>query len=550
MISYIMGILLFGGFYDFSISATAVCVVAEILFHYYKKKPVYQKKKNCILWIPVLLVIWSAIVSFWALDVSENILGILRGVVILLWMYRCFLMEEDEKQRCFDITPYLGAGMVLIGLISLIHEGLASHFWQARRLGGFFQYSNTCALFFLLGIVILVQKIHVKEKVSPEKSGISVRGIFDRTNVMTAAVLALLVAGVFLTGSRSVLLLLLVWGAYQSLKVKKMRIPFAAAVLVCLGAAYFYGRIAGDAQNIARIFTLFRSNSTILGRVLYNIDALSIAKSHPFGLGYMGYYYIQPAVQTGVYTTRFVHNDILQLLVDYGFAALAAGVFYLGYQLIKGKQSTQKKELLTLILAASLVDFHLQYMSMFMFLVLCLDLGEKDRLKKQKELRENYIFCGAACAVFAYFTIAFGAHYMGNNDITLALFPGHTQAQVEELNACTDKEQAVLLADEILSHNEYVSEAYHVKVYAAAMDGEFAHAMEYMDKSLAIRRYDVEIYRAYDELLGDMVELCDDKENKVRLKEYKEGLQERLAGLEGETHPIAFKLRDIPVFEW
>lgn len=31
MISYIIGLLLFGGFYDFSVSATAVCVVAEIL---------------------------------------------------------------------------------------------------------------------------------------------------------------------------------------------------------------------------------------------------------------------------------------------------------------------------------------------------------------------------------------------------------------------------------------------------------------------------------------------------------------------------------------
>ena len=46
MISYIIGLLLFGGFYDFSVSATAVCVVAEILFHYYKKKP---KKTCCVI---------------------------------------------------------------------------------------------------------------------------------------------------------------------------------------------------------------------------------------------------------------------------------------------------------------------------------------------------------------------------------------------------------------------------------------------------------------------------------------------------------------------
>jgi len=535
MLSYSMGVLLFGGFYDFSVSAIAACVVAEILFHYYKKKPIYQKKRNYILWIPGFLVIWSVLVSFWALDASENVLGILRGITVLLWMYRCFLMEEEEKQRCFEITPYLGASMVTIGLLSLLNDKIASFLWQADRLGGFFQYSNTCALFFFLGIVILVQNDFLRQK------------------VINTIVLALLILGVFLTGSRSVLLLLLGWGIYKALRVKRFRVPVIVLTGICLGISYCYGIMTGSSQNIARIFTLFSSNSTILGRILYAIDALSIAVEYPMGLGYMGYHYIQPAMQTGVYTTMFVHNDFLQLMVDYGFVALAAGLFYLGYQLIKGKQTVQKKEMIIVILIAALADFNLQYMSILMLLVLCLDLGEKDRRKKESEVRENYIFFGIAFAAAVYFTIAFGAFYLGKNSVTLTMFPKYTKAQIEELEMCVDKEKAVFLADEILVHNEYASEAYHVKVYAAAMDGDISSMTEYMGKTLDIRRYDVETYGAYDTLLEELCEIHateGDTKSVEELMMLKDDLPERLKKLEKETHPLAFKLRDVPRFEW
>jgi len=553
VISYIVGILLFGGFYDFSVSATAVCVVAEILAHYVKKKPVYRKKGNYILWIPSMAVGWSILVSLWALDMSENVLGIMRGVTLLLWMYRCFLMSEEEKRRCFSVTPHLGAGMVVVGLLSLLNEKTTSFFWQAERFGGIFQYSNTCALFLFVGIVVLVQQIQAQNKEIYKETGLFSKGIFNWPYMKKILVLAVLVLGIFLTGSRSVLLLLLVWGTYQALRVKRFRIPFVVVAGISLIFAYGYGIITGSSQNIARIFTLFSANSTILGRCLYYIDALSMAVKYPFGLGYMGYYYMQPVMQTGVYTTRFVHNDFIQLLVDYGFLALVAVLVYLGYQLIKGKQGRQKKELLILICVAALADFHLQYMSILMFFVLCLDLGEQNGLRKQKELRENYIFCGIGLAVSVYLTVAFGCHYMGKDDLALAMLPNYTQAQIEELTVCTDKERALLLADEILEHNVYVSEAYHSKVYAAAMSGDVEALKRYMDQSLAIRRYDVETYKAYDGLLADMIIACNEvgrMEEIAALEEYKNLLPQKLAGLEETTHPIAYKLRDVPVFTW
>lgn len=553
MISFVIGLLLFGGFYDVSVSATAVCVVAEILLHYYKKKPVYQKNKNYILWIPAVIVSWSVIVSFWALDPAENMLGIMRGIVVLLWMYRCFLMEEQEKQKIFTAIPYMGAAMVIVGLISLVNEESAAWFWQARRFGGFFQYANTCALFLMIGIVLLVQQfleethnnLNVGKKfiVENEKKKI----------ILQIVVIGLLTGGIFLTGSRSVLLVLLLWGSYKMIRVKRIRRPFLITMTLCIVVAGGYGLLSGDNQNIARIFTLFQSNSTILGRILYDIDALAIAAEHPFGLGYMGYYYIQTVVQTGVYTTRFIHNDLLQVLVDYGVPALVLSVIYVVFQFNKGSQEKWKKELLLILLAASFVDFHLQYISMLMLAVLCLDLGEKAGIKKKKELRENYILFGATAIAAVYFTVAFGAYYFENAGLSLKLLPKYTEAQIQALNTCQDKEQAMWLADDILSHNEYVADAYHTKIYAAVMDGTYSKMTEYMDCSLAIKRYDVATYQNYEILLDEVINICESEGNvqeAERLTLYKNALPGRLAALEEETNPIAFKLRDIPVFEW
>ena len=70
--------------------------------------------------------------------------------------------------------------------------------------------------------------------------------------------------------------------------------------------------ITGSYQNMGRYLTIFTHNSTLWGRILYQIDGLKMLLKRPAGLGYMGYYFLQPSVQSAAYTTKFVHNDFLQ----------------------------------------------------------------------------------------------------------------------------------------------------------------------------------------------------------------------------------------------
>ena len=559
MISFVVSLILLGGFYEWNATIIGMSILVEILFFYQKKKPIYQREKNIFFWIPGIIFVWMIGVSFWALDRSEHMLGILRGVILLFWLYRCFLMEEEEKKKIFKIIPYIGAIMVGVGGISLAQESLAAYFWQARRFGGFFQYPNTCALFLMIGLVLQIDKL--VEKNSQYRKQALIQNVnckyFNEVNksytVLEVVVLMVLIVGLFLTGCRSVLLLFLLWGIYKAVKIKELRVPFFTMTALTIFLVYGYSMLVGDQQNIARIFTIFKANSTIYGRMLYGIDALSMVVKQPLGLGYRGYFYMQPMVQTGVYTTRFVHNDFLQIMVDYGIFAFLLVVVYLGYQILKGKQTVLQKEMLILMLTASLMDFHMQYMSLLMLLVLCFDLGEKGRIIKRRDLRENYIFIVVGMIVLLYFTVAFGANYCGNYSLALKVFPSYTEAQINVLKECKEKEEAVDMADKILFHNKYVAEAYHIKVYAAVLEEDFLQAVEYIDKSLMLRRYDVERYKNYDDLFDEMIRICHNKD-KIQeveiLKKKKEELPQKLAALEEETHPLAFLLRDQPQFMW
>ena len=539
MLSFLICLLSFCGFYDFSAAFTGVGIVID-LFLIYKKNTVYKKKYAPVMFLPSGLFVWAVAVSFWAIDPAENFTGIFRGAVLLLWMYECSLMAEEQKERLFSLIPYLGSGMTVFGGCSLLSDKTAAFFWQARRLGGLFQYPNTYALFLIAGIIILVQRAAKGYRNKKEKCG----GIAN---------LILLLLGILLSGSRSMLLLLFAWGIYKALRVKKLRLPVVISGLALALVAGGYVLLFQDKQNVGRVFTLLESNSTLYGRLLYYADACEMICVKPFGLGYMGYHYLQPAVQSGVYTTRFVHNDWLQLLLDYGVVGGVIGGVYVVWQLVKGRQSAWNKELATVILLASFADFHLQYMVMMMLLLLCFDMGSEKEALKKKQKAENLIFLGGLLAVFVYFAVPFLAQYTGNSKTAVTFLESYTPAQVSVMSTCTDKEEAVALADKILEHNPFVLEARQVKVYGAMMDGDSDGIIQNMDAALQISKYDTELYKQYDLMLAELVSRNREAglfEGADKLESFRKTLPGRLSGMEETTHPLAFKIRDIPTFSW
>jgi len=538
----IVTLLLFGGFYDWNIAFVGCCICLYAMMLFCKKQPIYRKEHKLPLWLPEIIILFQFLVLFWAVDRSANISGIMRGISILLWMYICLQMDDSNKERLLLMIPRMGECMVICGSAALLFQRIKPFFWRAERFGGFFQYANTCALFLLLGIVICYFEWDRKITLS------------IRTNGRICCRLVLLLLGVLLTGSRSILMFLVLWGSLHSVRNKKFRNIFIGVTIggsIILGGYYLL--TGSGTQNISRIFTEPASNSTFYGRLLYDIDGISILLKHPMGLGYLGYYYVQHMLQTGVYTVRFIHNDILQLGLDYGIIPMFLFICYMIWQLAQGKQTMYQKELLVIILIASLVDFHMQYLLIDFIIILCLDLGSQSIKQNKTERLENCFLFGVLTLGFIFCFIPYFAVYNGRPDIAIQFMPNNTEALRIAMIKTNDRDTACSYAEKVLQNNKYIADAYNVKAYAAAMENDIASVIKNQDEVLRLERYDVDRYCSYDLLLEQLAlqyEKIGEYQTVEQIEEKRMDIRKQLASLREQTNPIAYKLRDIPKYTW
>ena len=142
---------------------------------------------------------------------------------------------------------------------------------------------------------------------------------------------AVLVFGILYSGSRFVFVLafISVIVALFINKSKKKALFSLLSLGVPAAGVAVYGICAGRFGTLTRFLTTSFDSSTLLGRALYWLDALPEILSHPFGHGYMDYYLTQSSFQSGVYSVRYMHNDVLQFAFDIGWipAVLFAALF-------------------------------------------------------------------------------------------------------------------------------------------------------------------------------------------------------------------------------
>lgn len=523
-------ILLFGGFYSFGIffSGVIIGICLFIKLAQTKKKYIH---KNELFYGSILLFIAAFLSCIVAIDKGMSWIGFFRVIVIIGWIYYLMQFDSSERETALSIIPWLGSIMTLIGIVVFFIPALKHYVWQANRFGGLFQYSNTCGLFLLMGILLLL------EQKKPDKKDFV---LFD-----------VLLVGIFLTGSKGSILLLLLMFVWMFMKNKAFRKNGIITILIVLAAGIVYGTVFDDFQNIARIFTLFKYPSTLYGRILYMKDALPVLLSKPFGIGYMGYASIQSTIQTGLYTSVFVHNDWMQMALDFGwlFALVCIGI--LSYQIIKGKQSIERKFILLLIAMYSFMEFHFQYLSIVMIVVLLFDFRD-ETLKAQNGLivKENQILSAAAVLLFGYLGVASFFSYIGKYEITLSMCPMDTQAREMKLSKETDKEQAVTQAEKLLQYNAYCSQAYNVLAYASLMDGEITDAINNKLKVLEIERFNMSEYADFEDMIHSILSVTNDTSERDVCEYGWNQMQKILQQTQENVSPIAYKLRDKPIFTW
>jgi len=518
-----------GGFYEW-VSCLYSIVLIGYLLNFYRKKRELSVYINLTLLMVLVLVLFYGISIIWAVDHGMAALGFFKFLPLLLFVFAVMQIDKIKRDELFNTLPLSGMVMVIISFLLGQIPALREIFFVNGRLAGFFQYPNTFALFLLAGIIILGKK-----------------ECWDKRRILY---LFLLLAGIVLTGSRTVFLLLITVVAIFLIrfKGKTSRLILCSFMSGIIVITLLYVALTGNMSTIARYLTVSFHSSTFLGRLLYFKDALPVILKHPLGLGYMGYYYMQGSFQTGVYTVLNVHNELLQVFLDVGWFPAIVFIGAVVRSFFAAKGDFTKRLLLIIVTAHCMFDFDLQFISIGFILILAMDL-ESGNVRKLK----SSVYVRSICYVLAAFCLWLGAaaglYRWGKYEMAVKIYPGCTDAWISMLTQTDNAEDMENIADKVISKNKSVSMAYSAKAKAAYAKGDFENMIFFKQQAISLSKYRLDEYLDYFDMLyvgiqlytanGDMnsAEYC-----RQRMLEIPDMLQKVL----DETDDLGWKINDQP----
>lgn len=472
----------------------------------------------------------------WGVDSGLALWGGIKYLPLPLFGFCLMQLSADERRELLGDIPWIGGAMTVISFVFQFIPLFQDVFSVSGRLAGFFQYPNTFACFLLLGMELLLL----------EQRSMKYRWMRPLCGV-------LLLFGLFQAGSRTIFVLAVPALLICLLVRREKKTVGVAVVAVALGLVFsLILNLVGGIGGTDRILEISSGASTLLGRILYWKDALPVIITHPFGMGYLGYYFSQGSFQTGVYSVRWVHNDFLQLLLDVGWIPAALAAFSVFRALFVRKGHAGDKIIFVTLLVHCMIDFDLEFVAMYFILLLCLHWDDL----KSRTFRVAAIpgtVGAAALGVFGlYIGVASAMTYAGNHTAAVALYPWNTLSQMESMSQISDVEEMEELADSILERNSSVALAWDAKALAAYAGGDFGTMITAKREAISLSRYDIEGYEDYFEKLRVGYELyseAGDAESAAVCLSEIQGIQIMLDDVEAQTDPLAWRLADTPELE-
>jgi len=472
----LLSLVLVGGFHEFIACGLSVVLAARLIWVIHKKKCITLYKSSLGLAVGGMCL-FGLLGCLWAVDRGMAFIGFLKLLPVGLFLL-C-LWQEEKTGQVLDALPYLGAAMALISTIGMQIPGLKTWFSVADRLAGFFQYPNTFALFLLVCQLLLLKKQGKKW--------------------WDYLVMLAVIAGLLYTGSRTVFVVAAIANAAMLFAISKKKgrvILILAGAAVCIGVAVL--AFSGN-PVIGRYLRFSLTESTLVGRILYVFDALPLILKHPFGMGYMGYYYTQQSVQTGVYSVAYIHNDFLQLILDLGWIPGILVLIWLVRFFLKKEVALSGKIIVGALCLHSLFDFDMQFTAMLFLLVLLTDTqGKQITVKKALPWK---LGAGAAAVITLYMCLTLALGHFGALTLSDALYPFHTRIKLTMLEQEEDLQKANRLADEILETNTAYYAPYTIKAGYAYSQGDLGAMIQYQRQVFERNPFEYEQYVLYAQRL-------------------------------------------------
>ena len=561
-----------GGFYE-PVSCLCSIYLIGYLIYCQEKAGGLRLYWNLVLASTAVLAVFYGFSALWAVDTGMALLGFVKFLPMPLFVLAVLQLSMEKRESLLTAVPISGTVMTFLsfGLGQL--PALRQYLVVNERLAGFFQYPNACALYLLAGVILLL--------------GDRRPGVSNRTarfgGLLYYGGLFVLIFGIALSGSRTVffllaavLLTIAVFG-----KERHLRYLVLTILAALIGVTAVYALTTGNLSTVGRYLTSSFGSSTLLGRFLYAKDAVPVILKHPFGLGYLGYFYTQGSFQTGVYSVRNVHNELLQLFLDIGWIPAVLFAVAVGKSIFAKGLGLNKRLLLAAISVHCLLDFDLQFLAVGFVLILAMDLEpestglaqkkgkhkkniQKNRIQKKRllvaategyQLKDWRILLGSGIllgAVSLWLGTASLFYYCESYELAVRIYPGYTEAWKDLLTQAGDVTEMERLADKILSQNESVSLAYSAKARAAYAEGDFGEMIRNKQRAIALSRYELAEYLDYFDMLyvgiqlysvnGDMQSAAYCRE---RLLEIPDMLEEVLK----QTSALAWRIHDKPELE-
>lgn len=452
-----------GGFHEYISCLLAVALSIYLIFRLRSTGKLHIEKS---IWTVAvgLICLGYGVSCFWAVDPGMAFVGFLKFLPLMLFLIA--LWQQPGSGSLVETLPIFGALLTVLTAIGMQFGSLGEElFGVAGRLAGSFQYPNTFAVFLLVCELLALKK--------PGKK------LWDYL------ILTVLIGGLLYTGSRTVFVLAVASNFLMLLLLGKKR--GRLLLLAAAGAAVLAVVLLALGGNtvLRRYLTISFTESTFVGRILYWMDALPLLLKYPFGMGYMGYYYIQGSIQTGVYSVAYIHNDFLQLLLDVGL--IPGGVFFaavISYFCRKGVALTDKLIVATLCLHC-LFDFDLQFLGIF-FLLLVLAVPKNAPVIILKASAVYTAVLAAVAALGVYMGTALGLARYGIMEAADAMYPYNTRNKLAMLEMETDIAAADALAKKILAQNTAYYAPYSIRAKYAYSQGDFVALIE--NKHLAFEK--------------------------------------------------------------
>ena len=492
----LLSIICVGGFNEY-ISCLISCITSVYFFIKVFSKKEIRLQVNLFSISIIVLSLFYGLTCFWAIDAGMSFIGFLKFMPIFLYMLISW--QEEKEKEILDILPYIAAGLVVVSAVGAQIPFLKAFFVVAGRFAGFFQYPNTFALFLLLCELLVLQKGKLK--------------------IIDYVVAFILIGGLLYTGSRTVFLLFIASNIAMFILIanRKVRIKMLLVMAFSMITMLFIMYLFKDNAIINRYLNMDFGASTFIGRLLYVVDALPLLLKYPFGMGYMGYYYIQNSIQTGVYNVTYVHNDFLQIFLDIGWIP---GILFLIAVIsffFKKTVTKARKLIVGTFCLHTLFDFNLQFIAMFLLFVTLMDVDtEKVRILKIKKWMK-----AIPAVIFVlniYLAVALILAHYEQREIANAIYPYNTRNTLRMMEAESDLEEANRIADRIIKQNKTYFAPYSIKSKYAYLTGDFVEVIR--NKNEVFLRYPFKYteYKEYCVMLINGVALYEQHGDETSVK--------------------------------